>query len=247
MKLTKILLLVLSLTIAFSFVVAKKTVGYAEGENIVVKEIQQNFSLEGNTLPSLLDDGYSYTVSVYAKDGTTLIEENISTYKYKFGTPGEYVLKWSLENLETGEKTTAISTIILKDVVVPSLYLNGGYDEFYTTGTQIDVLGINVLDDSGESITVFNTKVLFNGTEISIANGKIDLETGSYQIVYTAKDSAGNEGVLNVYFQAVESNDQQTSAPQKKGCGVIISVASLTALIAVVASGMFLMKKKEKN
>ena len=85
MKRTKIFLLMLSLTIAFSFAGAEKAVGYAEGENIVVKEIQQNFSLEGNTLPSLLDDGYSYTVSVYAKDGTTLIEENISAIANSLG------------------------------------------------------------------------------------------------------------------------------------------------------------------
>lgn len=237
---------ILVVVILFAFLLTPTVKGLAEeNESIVATNIKMGYSSDGNTLPSLLNDSYVYTVSVYKEDGQTLIAENISTYKYKFPEPGTFVLKWYLENIVTGETITASSTLFLKDVVVPTLLLNGGYDTFYSAGTELEILGVSILDDSGENIADYTTSVLCNGKNIPIPqNGRLVLEKGEYQIIYKAKDATGNEGTLDIYFNVGETSNQQATNPTKKGCGSVISMGMLSSSTLFVV-GMFLMKKKE--
>lgn len=90
-----------------------------------------------------------------------------------------------------GDGNAVVFNAKLSDVQKPTITA-GDYTGTYYEGDELTLLPATVSDNSGEAIEA-TVSVSKNGESVAITDNKVALSKGTYTIVYTAKDSAGNE------------------------------------------------------
>ena len=219
-----------------------------QSEVIVPAKTEIVYSSKGNFLPSILSDQYTYNVSVYNVEDTEYtnpIEENVGMV-YTFAKPGTYGLKYTLTNLATNAVTYAYSVITVVDTETPKLFINGAYQDFYEVGANVSVLDVFIYDNADTNLTQYSYKVLLNGVDITarVIEGKLIIEKGSYEIIYSAEDKSGNVGTLSVYFAGGNpKTDNYDSCVASIGCAPLVGIG-LAALVCLKQKGG---KKDEKD
>ena len=219
----------------------------AQESKVVPSQIRLEYSEDGILLPSLLVDGYIYTISLYAINDTGFEEclmENLQYGTIESPNVGSYLLKYDLINTATGVSSVETSILTILDVQAPELFLQGSYSDSLVVGDTLELLEVSVYDKSGETITNVSYKVYRDGMDVtaSVENKKLALKAGEYTIIYTAKDSANNEGELVVTL-SVAGEREEGEEESDSGCNSSLSVGILP-VFAIVA-GIMLKKKKE--
>lgn len=106
--------------------------------------------------------------------------------------PGNYLITIIATDSE-GSQTTATRTIhVIADTTAPTITLN--YDSFTTTiGKSVNIKGnlVSAIDDNDGDVTA-NVKIAANGAELFDGNNAVWLKPGTYEVVYSVTDRAGN-------------------------------------------------------
>lgn len=175
--------------------------------NAVYTEITNDVSW----FPQLVDSGeWVYTVELYAESDTEF-KHNLATdsLMHDFLTTGKYTLRYLLQHKKeapttyVGEYVT--TTLYVVDTTAPTIALKGkDYKKKYELGTELSVIGLDVLDNAKSlpNVTVCAYK---DNKLLSIKDDKLTLsELGSYKIVYKAVDGSGNVAELVYEFSVIE-------------------------------------------
>ena len=191
------------------------------GKTVTMNEAgTYNITLAGSLLGFYLSDGFTTnftfdvvnkTPVVYQAFGETL--GSLETKRWTditLATPTEEQLQavpagYEFAGWEIGENTYAAGSVYtvngdgtevvfnakLNDVQKPVITV-GDYTESYYDGDELTLLPATVSDNSGENIEV-SVAVSKGGEKVDVTENKVVLSADTYTIVYTAKDSAGNE------------------------------------------------------
>ena len=225
-----ILLLFLSFTFSVNTVLAQE-------DRVVLSEISIDYDENGNILPSILKDGYKYSVSLYADYDTEFqncLMDNLQYGKIVFPGVGTYLLKYDLENISDGTKSVETAVLRLLDVQAPQLFLQGAYPDDLVKGDSVEILSASVYDNSGENLTA-TYKVFFKDADITdkVKDGKIELDGGEYSIIYYATDSAGNQGELITKI-IVKGEEEKGGCSSSIGYGCHLIFAGLCLAVCCV-------------
>lgn len=246
-------LLLLALSISSLVISPVRALADTQIDTIVPAKSEAVYSSQGNYVPSILSDQYTYKVSVYNVEDTQYsqpIAEDVGM-RYAFAMPGTYGLKYTLTNLETNEVSYAYSVFTLIDTDAPTLFINGSYQDSYEVGTSVAILDVAIYDNADSNLTEYSYKVLCNGVDVTndVTEGKLTINKGSYEIIYTAEDESGNIGSLSAYFTSGNNEVVDNSSSDASSCASTISMMpligmSLAAFVAVKMKGG---KKNEKD
>ena len=193
-----------------------------------------------------LDSGISYYVERFELSDTNFENgERIKTSGLLLANPGSYNLRYVIFS---GEETSVILTKIVifkvvdreKPVIDEVTYL-----KTYDTGVQLEIKQPNANDNHKVSGAV-SYKVFRDSTEITgeIKDGKLLLnKSGSYTIVYTAKDESGNieEVTYSFNVEGKESNGDNS------GCNSSINIGLGTVSILLAGVIVVLLLKRRKT
>ena len=108
-------------------------------------------------------------------------------------SPGNYKVTFTAKDAENN--TTVIEkTVIVRDVTKPVISITGEKVQTVEVNTEYRATDVNVTDDSGEVITLNINKNNLNMNYL-----------GTYTVIYSAKDSSGNEAILERTVKVVDT------------------------------------------
>ena len=108
-------------------------------------------------------------------------------------SPGNYKVTFTAKDAENN--TTVIEkTVIVRDVTKPVISITGEKVQTVEVNTEYKATDVNVTDDSGEVITLNINKNNLNMNYL-----------GTYTVIYSAKDSSGNEAILERTVKVVDT------------------------------------------
>ena len=115
-----------------------------------------------------------------------------------FGKPGTYMVTYSAEDPDHHEVTAQLRVVIM-DTTAPEINLDNTYIE-YTVGEDIpDYMdGIWAEDENDGNLT---DKVIVDSSDVDYQNA------GSYEVIYTVVDQAGNRAVETAIVEVQEDED----------------------------------------
>jgi hypothetical protein len=129
------------------------------------------------------DAGAGLDMETYWKEATSIEGEVDAT------TLGQYDITYTITYDDITYQITRYVQVV--DQTKPVITLNPGVDTIYV-GNPWEDAGATVTDNSGEQLTV-------------TISGEVDTNTiGTYEVVYTAVDSSGNESSLTRYVDVLE-------------------------------------------
>lgn len=180
---------------------------------------------------------FTYTVSVeYLSDEVSVVEGKFTPV----GT-GKYTVTYSVTYM--GKTLTKSFTLTVSDTVKPVISVEGVYAESAIAGEEITVLAASATDN-GKSVDV-SVKVLFNGVEIEVNDGKFIAENeGIYTVVYSATDDAGNTAEIKSEITVSATNDGKKDDGKDGGCGCGgTEAAAVLGLITIIAGAALVLKR----
>ncbi len=115
-----------------------------------------------------------------------------------FGKPGTYMVTYSAEDPDHHEVTAQLRVVIM-DTTAPEINLDNAYIE-YTVGEDIpDYMdGVWAEDENDGNLT---DKVIVDSSDVDYQNA------GSYEVIYTVVDQAGNRAVETATVEVQEDED----------------------------------------
>lgn len=137
----------------------------------------------------VIDSGFTFKVK--APNGSDVTNKNDSS-QFDYTTHGEYTVTAFVKDKagnKSPEKTVKI--LVEKDVVKPTITIQGQYRETYLKGESVDVLDFTANDNSG--ITDKGVKIYKDGKLLQVTNKVLQLDDlGLYEIIYYAADASNN-------------------------------------------------------
>lgn len=107
---------------------------------------------------------------------------------------GEYTVTYTFENKENQKETTKDFTFKIEDTTAPKITINESKIKI-EQGNSYDPLSFVTVKDNYDEM----------GKDTILVDSNIDNNRlGNYEVVYTAKDSSGNEAILEVPITVVE-------------------------------------------
>ena len=115
-----------------------------------------------------------------------------------FGKPGTYMVTYSAEDPDHHEVTAQLRVVIM-DTTAPEINLDNTYIE-YTVGEDIpDYMdGVWAEDENDGNLT---DKIIVDSSDVDYQNA------GSYEVLYTVVDQAGNKAVETAVVEVQEDED----------------------------------------
>lgn len=146
---------------------------------------------------------------------------------------GVYTLRFTF--LSDGKGYTLEHKVTLKDTIPPVITL-GEYKSEVKKGSNFSIPTATISDAVTEqSQLAITVKVFLDSREVTVVDNVIqNASVGRYMIVYTCRDTDGNESVERIYIEAVE----------KSGCQSAITFNHLTFALAITFVAVITVLKK---
>ncbi|MBO6264240.1 MAG: hypothetical protein J6N93_08275 [Clostridia bacterium] len=162
----------------------------------------------------------------------------------KLSAAGEYKIVYSAKADDERTATKEFCFNVIKDDEAPVIVVEGNYDSSYAAGTTLNLLGVNVSDNSGEDISA-EIQVYKNGNRENVSGASVKIESGaSYKVVYIAEDMDGNRATKEFEFKA----EGKGEANNKGGCGSSIANGCTMIMLLGLSAVAFIliMGRREK-
>ena len=192
------------------------------------------------------DKQYKVTV-VVSFDGKVISQKDASSSsEFTPETEGTYYVSYySNDGTETPNETVRTFEIeISDDTIAPQIDV-----EFERTsaniGDTISLPAATATDNADGSVSV-SVRVIFGNTEVAVTENQFTAEKyGTYTVIYTATDKAGNS--QDIRFNVVVMKDGETQGGggnESGGCGSFIAPWGISGAVLVTAAAVVFIKKK---
>lgn len=191
---------------------------------------ERTAEITGSEMPvptAVYTSGYSLETRIYGNDNE-LLAENVQTYAFPIAD--DYTVEFTLKK---NNETVAVESFVysITDNTPPVIELSGNYDEWYACGTELNVIGYTVRDNSlvmkSESV-----KVYFGGAQVEVSGGIAKLKNdGEYTVKYNVEDYGGNaaaEIVKTFKVYTITAPEQKTFV--KQSTPTVLPLLSATGL-----------------
>ena len=176
---------------------------YTVSKSLYVRVIESEppiITLNGN------NESKSCSVDTYVEEGYSAFDnyDGDITSKVDVQKNGDKIEYKVMDS--SGNTTVVTRTIVSTDNIVPEITINGEEKVYIEKGKKYEELGFIVSDNCDLSIE--NTSI-----EGTVDNNKV----GSYEIVYKATDSSGNEGKKSRFVYVYDPQNAQNNNDNEKG------------------------------
>lgn len=190
------------------------------GDEVIPERMTVELDCSGTVLPlPVLDPQYTCIVEVYAGTDTeyqTPLASGVDTYV--FPSTGEYLLRYRLILEGNVENTVYAGTrLTVEDTLAPEIE-EKSYATDYTAGQSIS-LKPPAAYDRGDGEVAVTVELKKDGSAVSVSGETFTFtEAGSYELIFTARDSQGLEARTSYTF-TVTGSSAPTEPEDDKGCG----------------------------
>ncbi len=206
-----------------------------------------NVALATVTAQNASGEALDIMVSI-VKDGV-LIENNGTSFLA--ASLGEYTVTFyaaDKEPYETLKNIYSYTVVVSHDDVAPEIG-NEFTDMTVKKNTQITIPTITATDNVSGSVPV-EVSVYYGTQKIQLTNGKFTADQeGSYRVLLTAEDEAGNRSEKTVYVTVEVASNGGNGGGGCSGCGASGDLGLPMGLLMILSSFVFgkniMMKRKE--
>lgn len=150
---------------------------------------------------------------------------------------GLYEIRYSFVDLTLRESISGSYYITVNDTEKPEITLNGK-TETARVGDFVKLAEAVVTDKSGLNINSV-VKVMKDGQEVDVYNGGFDAEEkGTYEIIYSATDIAGNQQIISYNIEVSAVSKGLVIGLSVGGGVLVLLIAALVTLIVLRKKGV---------
>ncbi len=190
-----------------------------------------------------LNKPYDVTMEVSCNEEAV----TVSNYKLTANSAGEYKVKYSCVYGNGEETTKELSFTVIADEEAPEIVVKGSYASVYGLGKVVAVFDYLAVDNSNV-VAETTRKVYLNDTELTVDNDMLSLsKEGTYKVLYTAKDLAGN--LQEVSYTFIVEDENAAGEGDKKGCNGCSGTLSISGvcILTIFAAVVVIFRKKGKE